>query len=281
MSSSWSAQIVVVEVPGGEGIGRLALENDVGLGGEPAEVLGTGVRVEVEHYPALRRVVVPPPEAALGVFDVVGEGPVGPARVAAWGLDDDHVGAEVAELLAREGGVFRRQLDHPQSGERPRRLGPRHSCHVTPSSSQCSISASRARGSPTARVVVLTQAGAAPLDRPVGLRQVHGRPSTLMPPIRSGAPSARAPTRRCRGRGRSDPPRPPPPRVGGAQRLGNCEPVADRPRRHPFVERIPPPAARPPCRCGIERLRLPITAGSSSRRRRDTRWPPVVLTHGG
>ena len=45
-------------------------------------------------------------------------GPYGAAGVAARRLDDDHVGAEVGEQLARERGVLARELDHAQPVER-------------------------------------------------------------------------------------------------------------------------------------------------------------------
>ncbi len=108
----------MVEAELGERPGQLTFEHDVGVGHESAERAGAVVGGEVEHDAALRRVVVPPPEAALGVVDVVGERPVGAAGVSARRLDDDHVGAEVAEHLARERGLVRGELDHLQPVER-------------------------------------------------------------------------------------------------------------------------------------------------------------------
>ena len=141
MSSSWSARRSGwSRCRVASASGWLALEDDVGLAGEAAEVVGAGVGVEVEHDPALRRVVVPPPEAAFRVLDVVGERPVGPAGMAAGRFHHDHVGAEVAEHLPGERGVLAGQLDDPQAEQGPRRLG--GVAHVTPSFASCSISAS-------------------------------------------------------------------------------------------------------------------------------------------
>ena len=153
----------------------------------------------------------------------------------------DHVGAEVAEQLAGERGVLAGQLHDPQADQGPRRLG--GVAHVTPSFASCSISASSSpRISDSTWSIVLTQTRTAPLDHPVGLRQVHGqavdahvahlavvrrRPE---PPL-GGAGIVVDPILRAGHRRRRH--------AGGAQRLGHREPVArDRPRRHPLVERI-------------------------------------------
>ena len=114
------AEVGVVETEGGERVGRLALEHDVGLGREPAEVICPGVGGEVEHDAALGRVVVPPPEAALGVLDVVGERVVCRREgVTARRLDHDDVGPEVAEHLPGERGMLRRQLDDASPASAP------------------------------------------------------------------------------------------------------------------------------------------------------------------
>ena len=95
--------------------------------------------------------------------------------MAAGRLDHDHVGAEVGEQLAGERGVLAGQLDDPEAEQRARRLGATLA-HVTPSFASCSISASSSpRISDSTALVVLAEARAAPLDHPVGLRQVHGQ----------------------------------------------------------------------------------------------------------
>ena len=142
------------------------------VGDQAAELGRVRVGVEIEHHPALRRVVVPPPEAALGVDDVVGERPVGAARVTAGRLDHHDVGTEIAEQLAGMRGVLARELDDTNTVQR---TGQRIVTHMTPSRSSSSMSASeRPSTSCNTRRLCSPEARGAALDHPVGLGEVDG-----------------------------------------------------------------------------------------------------------
>ena len=154
---------------------RLALEHDVGVGHETADTARrpSGV-VEVEHDAALRRVVVPPPEAALGIGDVVDEGPVRRGwrdRRAARRRSRRRRGRRAS--CPRSAACSRRQLDDLQ----PRRARP-WACrraHITPSCARAARSRRRRGRAPRENTwsVVLAEARPAALDRPVGLREVQ------------------------------------------------------------------------------------------------------------
>jgi hypothetical protein len=111
------AQLGVVDAEVVEHPRVLALEHEVRAGDELTEARAICFDVEVEDDAALRRVVVPPPEAAVGVDHVVDERSVPPRPVPAGRLDDHHVGAEVAEQLPGVGGAVARQLDDAEPFE--------------------------------------------------------------------------------------------------------------------------------------------------------------------
>jgi hypothetical protein len=82
------------------------------------------VTLDIGHDAALRRVVVPPPEASFGAGRIVDE-----RRESALGrttrrLDHDHVGTEVGEELARPRDVMMGELDHPHAVERAHQITP-------------------------------------------------------------------------------------------------------------------------------------------------------------
>ena len=109
--------------------------------------------------------------AALGIATVVGEGRVPAAGVTAGWFDDDHVGAEVAEHLARDAPCSDASSTTRSALQRP---GGASRTHMTPSAAAPSISASlEAEHLAEHLVVVLAEAGPAALDRPVGLGEVH------------------------------------------------------------------------------------------------------------
>ena len=111
------AELGVVDPERVEHAGVLGLDDDVGRRREATEGVATVVGVEVEHDAALRRVVVPPPQAAVGVVLVAGEGPVGARHVAAGRFDDDHVGPEVPEELGAVRAAVVGQLDDTDAVE--------------------------------------------------------------------------------------------------------------------------------------------------------------------
>ena len=257
----------------GQRLRGLALEHDVGLGHEPAEVVGPRVGGEVEHDAALGRVVVPPPEAALGVVDVVGEGSVGAAGVTARRLDHDHVGAEVAEQLARRtpraptparrraarpaprsrDAVLRQLLDlgrrrDPRSSDSTWWLcSPRHG----PPRSICQSVSDRCTGMPSTRT--------SPISRWCA---VGHRPHSLVP----GSWSMRSSGRATAAAGT--------PAARSASAVANRSRVA-RPRAEALVERVLHRQAfgqRVVAGVGRPRLVDHRRRGWPSRRRRGTRW---------
>ena len=152
-------------------------------------------------------------------------GPYAAARMAARRLDHDHVGAEVAEHLAGERGVLRRQLDDAQPVERS---ADRSSPRDGPPASRTARSRSRhaVLGQLLDLVVVETEDLRQHLSRVCSpgtgrcVRSTSRSPTggwgcrrRARHPSRGGAPSATDPTRSSPGRGRSDPRggRPPPP----------------------------------------------------------------------
>ena len=135
-------EVVVVDAPLREPSRRLALEHDVHGPDETAEEIEVIVAVvEIERDAELARLVVPPPEAALGSGHVVDEGPV-PARVVPGARLHQHdLRAEVREQLARVRRPLARELHDAEPCERS--LAPRAAAcrrHSTPSSRSSSIS---------------------------------------------------------------------------------------------------------------------------------------------
>ena len=111
---------------------RLALDQHVGVG-EQRQRRRRASPVEVGDDAALGRVVVPPPQAALGPGHVVDERLERALRRPARRLDDDDVGAEVGEQLAGPGARARGSARHPEAVERAHQ--------ITPSSARRPISA--------------------------------------------------------------------------------------------------------------------------------------------
>src|SRR5262249_40334558 len=119
-------EIVVREAEAGERAGLEVLEHDVAVRGDaPYDVL-TGRRAQVELDRPLVASDRRPPEAA-----AVDAHAVAPHDVAAGRFDLHHVGAEIAEQLARERARDERaELEHTDPGERRGRIGrARHGQH--------------------------------------------------------------------------------------------------------------------------------------------------------
>src|SRR6476661_10843377 len=134
------AQVDVIEAEGSEAARYFALDHDVRRPDEPAEIVAPTRRVEVDHDAALRRVVVPPPEAAVGVWFVGDEGPEGARRVATRRLDEHDVGPEVTQQLSGPRTPEARDFDDPHPVER--------AGHSTPASSSATNSSSVTPRSP-------------------------------------------------------------------------------------------------------------------------------------
>ena len=223
---------------------------------------------------ALRRVVVPPEQRLRsGPGSSSSERPVRAARMAARRFDDDHVGAEVGEQLARPRGVLARELDDPSAPcERAAVIRPSPSVAASAISSSSRPSRSRQH-----LVGVLAQARAAVLDRPVGLRQVHGdavdADVTHLGVVQR---PATARTRSCPGRGRCGPRatrRPTPAR----QRRGSAPRWRDRSRVavHVVDVRVERVLRREPA---VERRRTAASVAHGSSITAARSRPVVVVT---
>ena len=110
-------QARVVETEGRQPPGVVALEHDVGPTDQPPQPVAHRPHREVERHSALRGLVVPPPQAALGPRLVAGERPVASGRRALGRLDQDDVGAQLGQQLAGEGGPLAGQLHDPDAFE--------------------------------------------------------------------------------------------------------------------------------------------------------------------
>ena len=120
-------EVVVADAALGQPRLRLAGDDQV-RAGEDAVAQGAVVGSVAEHDAALARVGVEEGRAGLRIVGVR-EGPAPARRVARGGLDLDHVGAEIAEQLGREGGgQALGDVGHPQ---------PRKRVHVSHRRSSC------------------------------------------------------------------------------------------------------------------------------------------------
>ena len=110
----------MVEARAAEASGRFGLEDDVGHRGQPARTARPAAGASRSSTTPRFQVVVPPPQAALGVGPVVHERLDGAGRVATGRLDQHDLGAQVGQQLARVGRMLAGQLDHLETGERAR-----------------------------------------------------------------------------------------------------------------------------------------------------------------
>jgi hypothetical protein len=85
----------VVEPQRVEPVRRLGLEHDVDVTRQCPEGRRSIRDVQVEHDPALGRVVVPPPQRPVRVDHAFGEGTMAARRVTARRLDDDDIRAQI------------------------------------------------------------------------------------------------------------------------------------------------------------------------------------------
>ena len=154
--------------------------------------------VEVEHDAALGRVVVPPPEAALGARLVVDERPVRARpgdRRAARRRSRRRRGRRAA---CRERRVLARELDDPHAGQR--RVEPSVTIRSPPRRAAASISSSSARAPRRTprRCARRGTARRASISQSVADR-CTGRPSTRTSPISGWCTTRPQPPRRVAG----------------------------------------------------------------------------------
>ena len=128
-------QRFVSEPDRGQEAGPEGFDDDIRRRRQAAEQRAAIGGLKAQRDAALRGVVVPERQAALGMRHVVDKRPDMAARLAARRLDLDHVGPEIAEQFAAELARLVRQLQHPQAGQRARQVpdrprSPQHLLHV-------------------------------------------------------------------------------------------------------------------------------------------------------
>ena len=190
-------------------------------------------------------VVVPPPQAALGIGVIVDERLERPRLVTARRLDDHDVGAEVGEQLARRTPRARSRARPPE--RRPAAREARWADRLARVTAPLRLRGARSRHRRQPRIPPKTSRlcsprhGRAALDHPVGLREVQRDPvDAHLAHLTVRRPSATDPTRRCPGRRRCGR------RAGRPPQAGTPAPTmaaatskrsrARGPRRHQSVE---------------------------------------------